>query len=76
MERVAMMPDWPARMDAAMAALFLGISQTKFLEDVEAGSKPQPIADGKRKLWARRQLEQFVDAEFGLGASRNSWDDL
>lgn len=59
-----------------MAALFLGISQTKFLEDVDAGTKPQPVSDGKRKLWARRQLEQFVDAEFGLGASKGSWDDL
>lgn len=83
-ERVALMPYWPARMDADMASLFLGISRTKFLEDVERGLKPKPIEDGKRKLWATRQLERFVSAEFGLsvddhgeqGASGNSWDDL
>ena len=75
-ERVAMMPDWPARMDAPMAALFLGIGVTKFLADVEAGTKPQPIRDGERKLWAKAQLEQFVYAEFGLGVSDNTWADV
>lgn len=83
-ERIALMPHWPARMDADMSALFLGISRTKFLEDVERGVKPRPIEDGKRKLWATRQLARFVDAEFGLpvddpaggGASAGSWDDL
>lgn len=75
-ERIALMPYWPARMDATMAALFLGIGVTKFLADVEAGTKPQPVWDGERKLWSLRQLERFVDAQYGLGASGDSWGDL
>lgn len=75
-ERIALMPHWPARMDATMAALFLGIGVTKFLADVDAGTKPQPMWDGERKLWALKQLQQFVDAQYGLGAASNTWDDL
>jgi hypothetical protein len=60
------MPDWPARMGEDMAALYLGVSLTKFRERVEAKSYPQPVAEGRRKLWAKRQLDLYVHAQFGI----------
>jgi predicted DNA-binding transcriptional regulator AlpA len=83
-ERIARMPDWPARMDDDMAADYLGIGVTTFRDRVKAGQYPQPVHEGGRKLWSRQQLDMFIAAQFGLpvdasaptGATRNSWDDL
>lgn len=59
-----------------MAALYLGVSQTTLRAGSASGRYPKPIRDGKRVLYARRQLDSYVDAQFGLGAPRGSWDDL
>lgn len=83
-ERVSKMPDWPARMGEDLAALYMGVSETTFRERVASGRYPQPVRDGGRILWARRQLDRYVAAQFNLpvddagaeGASGNSWDDL
>lgn len=82
--RIALMPDWPARMGEDMAALFLGVSLTTFRERVRAHTYPQPVKEGARRFWSRAQLDRYVLAQFGLpvdalghsGASTNSWDDL
>lgn len=78
--RIALMPDWPARMGEDMAALYLGISATTFRDRVGKGVYPQPQLEGRRRLWARRQLDRFVDAQFGLpheGVEEDpSWADL
>lgn len=68
------MPDWPARMGEDMAALYLGIGETVFRARVKAKTYPQPVADGGRMLWSRRQLDRFVDAQFGI-ATANSEED-
>lgn len=81
-ERIALMPDWPARMDDDTAALYLGVGVTTFREKVKAKEYPQPVREGARLLWSRQQLERFVAAQFGLpvddghgaGASDNTWD--
>lgn len=65
-ERIAQMPAWPARMGEDMAALFMGVSLTTFRERVRSRLYPQPVTEGGRKLYGRRQLEHFVDAQFGL----------
>jgi predicted DNA-binding transcriptional regulator AlpA len=83
-ERIARMPDWPARMDEVMAADYLGIGVTTFRERVKEKRYPQPVHEGARKLWSRQQLDRFIAAQFGLtidapgdqGASDGSWDDL
>ena len=83
-ERIALMPYWPARMDEAMAANYLGVGLTSFRQRVAALTYPQPVQEGARKLWSRLQLDRFVAAQFGLpvddqageGASRGAWDDL
>ena len=82
--RVALMPDWPARMGEDLAALYLGVSETTFRERVKARVYPQPVREGGRLLWARVQLDRFIASQFSLpvdggpgeGASGNSWDDL
>jgi len=61
--RLEMCPDWPARMTAPVAALFMGVSETKFLEQYgEIG-----VRDGGNKFWAKVQLERIVAEQFDLG---------
>jgi hypothetical protein len=83
-ERIALMPDWPARMDDDTAALYLGVSVTAFREKVKACVYPQPVREGARILWSRQQLDRFIAAQFGLplddssreGPTTGTWDDL
>jgi hypothetical protein len=64
--RLSLMPDWPARMGEDMAALYLGVSATKFRERVKAKIYPQPVREGGRFLWSRLQLDRYVAAQFNL----------
>jgi hypothetical protein len=82
-ERIARMPDWPARMDDDMAADYLGVSVSAFRDKVKARQYPQPICEGVKKLWSRVQLDRFIAAQFDLpvvdptpsqGATPGSWD--
>lgn len=75
-ERIALMPHWPARMDEGMAANYLGVSVTTLRAGSAAGRYPKPVREGGRILYARRQLDQYVDAQFGLSARSGTWDDL
>jgi hypothetical protein len=80
-QRVALMPDWPTRMGEDLAALYMGVSSTRFRERVKDKEYPQPVREGGRFLWSRRQLDRYVDAQFGLpqlpGDSEDgTWDDL
>lgn len=78
-ERASKMPDWPARMGEDMAALYLGVSQTTLRGGVALGRYPQPLRDGKRLLWSRRQLDLYVDRQFGIAPNDSgdtSWDDF
>jgi hypothetical protein len=65
-ERIALMPDWPARMGESMAADYLAVSLTMFRERVKKGTYPQPVCEGRRRLWAKRQLDLYVAAQFGI----------
>jgi predicted DNA-binding transcriptional regulator AlpA len=83
-EKIARMPDWPARMGEDLAALYLGISASNFRIKVRDRLYPQPVREGARLLWSRAQLDRFIATQFGLpidgggtaGASAGSWDDL
>lgn len=75
--RIERMPHWPARMGEDMAALYLGVSLTKFRERVTALVYPQPVKEGARKLWAKRQLDLYVNAQFGIADEQDeTWADL
>jgi hypothetical protein len=78
--KIELMPDWPARMGEDLASLYVGVSLTTFRDRVAKGLYPQPHREGVRKFWGRRQLDRFVDAQFGLaddgGSGDPTWDDL
>jgi len=84
-EKIAMMPDWPARMGEDLAALYLGCSESTFREKVRIGVYPQPVREGARKYWSLAQLDRFIAGQFGLpldpegrvgASSGNSWGDV
>ena len=60
------MPNWPARMNLSMAALYLGIGHNTLHEGSKSGRFPAPVREGGRIFWAKRQLDEFVAAQFGL----------
>lgn len=61
------MPDWPRRMKADLAAAYLGISTSKFLDGVRTRRYPAGRPDGRNLLWDRKVLDLFVDVDSGLG---------
>lgn len=68
--RLAAMPDWPARLGEEEAAGYLGLSKGAFRDRWERDQTyPQPVRDGGRIFWSRRQLDDWVDRQFGLSHS-------
>lgn len=79
MERLQLLPDWPARMTADVACLFMCVSQSTFLHRFGALA----FREGSNTFWARAVLEREVARQAGLpqapvsgGAEDDSWDDL
>jgi hypothetical protein len=80
-QRLALMPTWPARMTADVAALYMGISKSTFLTRYgQLGRK-----EGANTLWARQQLDVLIAKQFDLpqparsqwpSERDDSWDDL
>lgn len=77
--RLADLPDWPARMGADVAALYMGVSKTTFLTRFGKTG----IKEGGNLLWAKAQLDAFIARQFGIAQSPplaeevdDSWDDL
>lgn len=70
-ERRARMPAWPARMGEDMAADYLGVSLTTLRERVASRQYPQPVREGTRKFFSQRQLDKFIDAQFGVAADND-----
>jgi hypothetical protein len=74
------LPDWPARMTADVAALYMGISKGSFLARFSATG----VKEGANHLWARAQLDRFIANQFALpiaspaaeAGADTSWDDL
>ncbi len=52
------------------AAIFLGITVTRFEEEVEAGRLPKGIKFGRTRVWHAGQLRQRFDEIFGVAESR------
>lgn len=65
MTDLSRLPDWPARMQSASAAAYMGLGLTKFLNGVKEGRYPQPIRDGGNVLWHRVTLDQWLANERG-----------
>jgi hypothetical protein len=58
------------------AAIYVGVSSTKFDELVSDGRMPQPKRIDARKVWDIRALDQAFDALPGEPKSGPSWDDV
>lgn len=62
------MPDWPRLLSRQWAAAYLGVSPGHF--DNHVRKAVQPVKLGKRCLYDRLNLDQFVDNLSGTGKSR------
>ncbi len=76
--RLEGMPDWPARMTADVASIYMGISKSTFT--MRFG--PIGVREGSNVLWARIQLDRIIAKQFAIpqpvmsGGGDSSWDDL
>ncbi len=78
-DRLEHMPDWPARMTAEPAAMYMGMSKGSFLSRYGNHGRKE----GGNVYWARRQLDALIDAQFGIKHSPrtakpeiDTWADL
>jgi len=58
------------------AAIYVGVSVTKFDELVSDGRMPQPKRIDARKVWQIRALDQAFDGLPGEGESDPNWSDV
>lgn len=79
LEKISVLPDWPARMTAPVAAAYMGVSERSFL----ARFGPFGVKEGANKLWAKAQLDRLIAKQFSLSQARraaaerdDSWDDV
>jgi len=59
----------PRILDLELAAAYVGLSSQAFLDAVEAGTYPGPLADGRRRQWDRKALDAAVDRRSKLSSS-------
>ncbi len=64
---VTLTPPTARLFDATTAAAYLGMSARTFDKHWRAGKLPAPHRIGRRLLWDRRLLDDFVDQLSGLG---------
>lgn len=60
------LPFIPRMLSADLAALYMGVSRSKFLARVERHIYPDPIRDGGNTLWDQRILDRYLDKRSGL----------
>lgn len=56
------MPDWPGRMTAPVAAAYMGVSHTTFLDRFRGTG----VKEGGKVFWARALLDAMIAKQFGL----------
>lgn len=61
-------PPVPRLFSAPMAAAYLGISERTFEKHWRSSRLPAPHRLGRRLLWDRKLLDQFIDRLSGLSA--------
>ena len=79
LSRLEKMPAWPARMTADVAASYMGVSKSTFLNRFAAIG----VKEGTNTLWAKAQLDAFIAKQFSLAHSPgipadeiDTWADL
>ena len=51
----------PRLLDLDLAAAYCGLGADAFLDAVENGRYPKPLADGRRRQWDRAALDRAID---------------
>ena len=75
MTRPAHIPSWPRALRLANAAEYLGMGKTKFLELVDDGRLPRPVAIDGVRLLDRFDLDDAFEAfKSASDAPPNSFD--
>lgn len=65
------LPFVPRLLSADLAAVYIGLSKTNFLDRVRTFELPQPQRIGARVLWDRHALDKYADALFGVEQSED-----
>ena len=59
-EKLSLMPSWPALMRIEVAALYVGpLSSTQFDALVDQGLMPQPIRLGTTPVWRKSDIDRM-----------------
>jgi predicted DNA-binding transcriptional regulator AlpA len=66
----------PRGLRAFDAAAYLGMSRSKFLELVQSGKLPKPIAIDAMRIWDRVDLDTAFDAIKAEPERSNSFDTI
>jgi|KBSSwiStaDraftv2_1062776.scaffolds.fasta_scaffold292327_2 predicted DNA-binding transcriptional regulator AlpA len=59
----------PRMLRLALAAAYVGLSQTAFKKAVAAGRYPKAVLDGRCKRWDIRALDAAIDRHSGIASS-------
>lgn len=66
----------PRGLTQAQAAIYLGISPSKFITEVRAGRLPKHACTfGKAKIWDRLKLDALFDPEGDKASPEALWDE-
>ncbi|MFN9438475.1 MAG: helix-turn-helix transcriptional regulator [Brevundimonas sp.] len=64
----------PRGLNRGLAAVYIGVSPSKFDQLVADGRMPPPRQIDGRRVWDRLQLDQAFDALPGNDNDENPWD--
>ena len=56
----------PRVLELELAAAYVGLSASAFLDAVNVGHYPKPLSDGRRRQWDRHALDAAVDQRSNL----------
>ncbi|MEP3114115.1 hypothetical protein [Nisaea sp.] len=65
------LPDWPRKLSAQQAAVYVGLTEPTFLKLVKTGVYPegQAVPETRRIVWDKKLIDRVEDARSGLAAS-------
>ncbi len=70
-------PGWPRALHREWAAAYVGLSPSKWSEEVEAGRAPKPVQlTAGRVAWLREVLDAWVDDRAAQGQDRKRPNDF
>ncbi len=62
---------WPRGLSRGLAAAYAGVSENKFMAEVDEGLWPKAETRGGRKIWDRYAMDRAWDQRQGSGTERD-----